>query len=112
MAVTPQKPIDWRAVVGKVSLTHKEQASEARAAAWARTMEKLRGRQMAPKAQAVPIRTTGREFDRVWYGHCLDQAPNPVAPGSERIRATEARCYRMTVKVHHPDHWRPQSQRP
>ena len=86
VAVTPKKPIDWRAVVGKVSITHKEQASQARAAAWARTMEKLRSRQMALKAQAVPIRTTGREFDRVWYGHCLEEAPNPAAPGSELVQ--------------------------
>ena len=74
VAVTPQKPVDWGAVVGKVSIALKEQASEARAAAWAKTMEKLRSRQMALKEQAAPMRTTGREFDRVWYGHCPDEA--------------------------------------
>ena len=41
-------------MVGKVSIALKEQASEARAAAWAKTMEKLRSRQMALKAQAAP----------------------------------------------------------
>ena len=86
VAVTLQKPVDWGAVVGKVSIALKEQASEARAAAWARTVEKLRSRQMALKAQAAPIRTTGREFDRVWYGHCLDEAPNPVASGPELVQ--------------------------
>ena len=64
----------------------KERAVAARASAWAKTVEKLRSRQMALKAQAAPIRTTGREFDRVWYGHCLDEAPNPVASGPELVQ--------------------------
>jgi hypothetical protein len=75
----PHRPVDWSAVVGKISIALKGQASEARAAAWARTMEKLRSRQMALKAQAAPLRSTGREFDRVWCGHCPDEAPKPVA---------------------------------
>ena len=54
VAVTPQKPVDWGAVVGKVSIALKEQASEARAAAWAKAMEKLRSRQMALREQAAP----------------------------------------------------------
>jgi hypothetical protein len=41
---------------------------------------------MALKTQAAPIRTTGREFDRVWYGHCLDEVPNPVASGPELVQ--------------------------
>ena len=86
VAATPQKSVDWGSVVGKVSITLKAQAREARAATWARTMEKLRSRQMALKAQAAPIRTTGREFDRVWYGHCLDEAPNPVASVPELLQ--------------------------
>jgi hypothetical protein len=48
----PQRPVDWGAVVGKVSIALKEKRSEARAAAWARTMEKLRSRQMALKERA------------------------------------------------------------
>jgi hypothetical protein len=59
---------DWGSAVEKVSIALKEQASAARASAWAKTVEKLRSRQMALKTQAAPIRTTGREFDRVWYG--------------------------------------------
>jgi hypothetical protein len=53
VAVTPQKPVDWGAVVGKVSIALKEKASEARAAAWAKAMEKLRSRQMVIKERAA-----------------------------------------------------------
>ena len=35
----PHRPVDWGAVVGKVSIALKAKRSEARAAAWARTME-------------------------------------------------------------------------
>jgi hypothetical protein len=49
----PQRPVDCRAVVGKVSIALKERSSEARAAAWARTMEKLRSRQVALKERAA-----------------------------------------------------------
>ena len=66
----PQRPVDWDAVVGKVSIALKEKRSEARAAAWARTMEKLRSREMALKDREVPARTGDDEFDRVWYGQC------------------------------------------
>ena len=86
VAATPQKPVDWGSVVGKVSIALKEKRSQARAAAWARTMEKLRSRQMALKAQAAPFGTTGREFDRVWSGQCPDEAPKPVASGPELVR--------------------------
>jgi hypothetical protein len=55
LAVTPQKPVDWGAVVGKVSIALKEKRSEARAAAWARTMEKLRSRQMALNERAATV---------------------------------------------------------
>jgi hypothetical protein len=82
----PHRPVDWSAVVGKVSVVLKGQASEARAASWAKTMEKLRSRQAALEAQAAPLRSTGREFDRVWYGHCPDEAPKPVASGLELVR--------------------------
>jgi hypothetical protein len=52
-------------VVGKVSIALKEKRSEARATAWARTMEKLRSRQMALKERATPVdaRDTTREGD-------------------------------------------------
>jgi hypothetical protein len=52
IAATPQKSVDWGSVVSKVSITLKAQAREARAATWARTMEKLRSRQMALKERA------------------------------------------------------------
>src|SRR4051812_9749223 len=52
VAATPQKSVDWGLVVGRVSITLKAQAMEARAASWARTMEKLRSRQMALKERA------------------------------------------------------------
>jgi hypothetical protein len=72
-AASAQKSADWGSVVGSVNITLKAQAREARAATWAKTMEKLRSR------QAAPSRTTGREFDRVWYGHCPDEAAKPIA---------------------------------
>jgi hypothetical protein len=27
----------------------------------------------------LPLRMADSEFDRVWYGHCPDEAPKPVA---------------------------------
>jgi hypothetical protein len=81
----PQRPVDWDAVVGRVSIALKEKRSGARAAAWARTMEKLRSREMALKDRAVPPRTGDNEFDRVWYGQCQGEpAPKHVASGPER----------------------------
>jgi hypothetical protein len=79
VSLEPQRPDDWGPVVSKVSIALKEKASEARAAAWARTMEKLRSRQMALKERAAPFRSTGLEFDRVWYDHCPDEAAKPIA---------------------------------
>ena len=73
-ALEDQDVTDWLPTVEKLSMALKERAVAARASAWAKTVEKLRSRQMALKAQAAPIRTTGREFDRIWYGHCLDEA--------------------------------------
>ena len=55
VAATPQKSVDWGSVVGKVSITLKAQAREARAATWARTMEKLRSRQMALKERTATV---------------------------------------------------------
>ncbi|MGA7529364.1 MAG: hypothetical protein WBW11_19340 [Pseudolabrys sp.] len=85
-AMTVRTP-DRGSAVEKVSIALKQQAVAARAAAWARTVERLRSRQMAIKQmaikeRAVPVRTVDREFDRVWYGHCPDEAaPKPVALG-------------------------------
>jgi hypothetical protein len=81
-----QEATHWRPTVEKLSMALKERAVAARVSAWAKTVEKLRSRQMALKTQAAPIRTTGREFDRVWYGHCLDEVPNPVASGPELVQ--------------------------
>ena len=86
-ALEDQDVTDWLPTVEKLSMALKERAVAARASAWAKTVEKLRSRQMALKERAVPVRTTGREFDRVWYGHCPDEvAPKPVASGPELSR--------------------------
>jgi hypothetical protein len=78
---------DWGSVVEKLSIALKQQAVAARAMAGARTVEKLRSRQMALKERAVPMRTVDREFDRVWYGQCPDEAaPKPVASAPEPLR--------------------------
>ena len=50
-----QCPVDWGSVVGRVSITLKAQARETRAATWAKTMEKLRSRQMALKERAATV---------------------------------------------------------
>jgi hypothetical protein len=76
-----QEPIDWRPVVSKLSSTLKVQVSAARVAAWAKTLEKLRSRQMALKAQTVPLRPADPEFDRIWNGPRRDEAgPEGVSP--------------------------------
>ena len=78
---------DWGSVVEKLGTALKQQAAAARATAWARTVDKLRARQMAVKERAVPGRTVDREFDRVWYGQCPDEAaPKPVASGPELVQ--------------------------
>ena len=42
---------------------------------WQGTVEKLRSRHTG-----LPVRMADSEFDRVWYGHCPDEAaPKPVA---------------------------------
>ena len=79
VAATPQKSVDWGSVVGKVSITLKAQAREARAATWARTMEKLRSRQMALKERAVSGRTNG-----VMVNDQGEPALKLVASGPER----------------------------
>jgi len=72
--------IDWGSVVEKLSTTLKQQAGAARAAALARALEKLRSQQMALDERAAPLTTADREFDRIWYGQCSNEAaPKPVA---------------------------------
>jgi hypothetical protein len=53
VVVGGEKPVDWGSLVGKVSTALKEQAVTARATAWAKTIEKLRSRQMALNERAV-----------------------------------------------------------
>ena len=72
---------DWGSVVEKLSTALKQQAGAARAEALARAVEKVRGRQTG-----LPVRMADSEFDRVWYGHCPDEAPKPVASGPELVQ--------------------------
>jgi hypothetical protein len=63
--VLKQQPaVDWGLAVERSSIALKQQAVAARASAWARTIEKLRERQMALKERAPPARTTDNQFDR------------------------------------------------
>jgi hypothetical protein len=68
VAPKPRMAVAWGPVVGKVSIALKEQASAARASAWAKTVEKLRSRQMALKERVATARTAAgmvSEFDRI-----------------------------------------------
>jgi hypothetical protein len=68
---------EWGSVVEKLSVRLKQQAVAARAEALARTVEKLRSLHTG-----LLVRMSDSEFDRVWYGHCPDEAaPKPVALG-------------------------------
>ena len=69
-------------VVEKLSIRLKQQAVAARAEALARTVEKLRS-----LLTGLPVRMAESDFDRVWYGHCPNEAaPKPVALGPEPLR--------------------------
>ena len=73
---------EWGSVVEKLSVRLKQQAVAARAEALARTVEKLRSLHTG-----LLVRMSDSEFDRVWYGHCPDEAaPKPVALGPEPLR--------------------------
>jgi hypothetical protein len=73
---------EWGSVVEKLSIRLKQQAVAARAEALARTVERLHSRHTG-----LPARMADSEFDRVWYGHCPDEAPpKPVALGPEPLR--------------------------
>jgi hypothetical protein len=73
---------EWGSVVEKLSIRLKQQAVAARAEALARTVEKLRSLHTG-----LLVRMSDSEFDRVWYGHCPDEAaPKPVALGPEPLR--------------------------
>jgi hypothetical protein len=73
---------EWGSVVEKLNIRLKQQAMAARAEALARTVEKLNSRHTG-----LPVRMADSEFDRVWYGHCPDEAaPKPVILGPEPLR--------------------------
>ena len=72
---------EWGSVVEKLSIRLKQQAVAARAEALARTVEKLRSLHTG-----LPARMADSEFDRLWYGHCPDEAPKQVALGPEPLR--------------------------
>ena len=63
-ALKQQPAVNWGLAVERSSIALKQQAVAARASAWARTIEKLRERQMALKERAPPARTTDNQFDR------------------------------------------------
>jgi hypothetical protein len=72
---------NWGSVVEKLSAALKQQAGAARAEALARAIEKVHARQTG-----LPVRMADSEFDRVWYGHCPDEASKPVASGPEQVQ--------------------------
>jgi hypothetical protein len=76
----PHRSVDWGAAVGRISITLKAQAMEARAATWARTMEKLCNRQMALKERAVSGTT-----NRFMLNDQGERAPKQVASVPERL---------------------------
>jgi hypothetical protein len=43
--------------------------------------EKVHARQTG-----LSVRMDDSEFDRVWYGHCSDEASKPVASGPEQVQ--------------------------
>ena len=65
-ALEDQDVTDWLPTVEKLSMALKERAVAARASAWAKTVEKLRNRQMALKERAATAGTTAPagEFNR------------------------------------------------
>ena len=72
---------DWGSVVEKLSTALKQQAGAASAEALARAVKEVRSRQTG-----LPVRMADSEFDRVWYGHCSNEAPKPVASGPELVQ--------------------------
>ena len=65
-ALEDQDVTDWLPTVEKLSMALKERAVAARASAWAKTVEKLRNRQMALKERAATAGTNAPagEFNR------------------------------------------------
>ena len=59
-ALEDQDVTDWLPTVEKLSMALKERAVAARASAWAKTVEKLRNRQMALKERAATAGTTAQ----------------------------------------------------
>jgi hypothetical protein len=65
LSVPKQRPtVDWGLAVERSSIALKQQAVAARASAWARTIEKLRERQMALKERGAPVRNTKSSWTR------------------------------------------------
>jgi hypothetical protein len=62
-ALKQQPAEDWGLAVERSSIALKQQAA-ARASAWARTIEKVRDRQMALKERGAPVSNTNNQFDR------------------------------------------------
>jgi hypothetical protein len=63
LALKQPPAVDWGLAVERSSIALKQQAA-ARASAWARTIEKVRDRQMALKERGAPVRNTNNQFDR------------------------------------------------
>jgi hypothetical protein len=61
-----QPAVDWGLPVERSGIALKQQAVAARASAWARTIEKVRERQMALKEREASVRNTNNnnQFDR------------------------------------------------
>ena len=72
---------DWGSAIEKLSAALKQQAGAARAEALARAVEKVRGRQTG-----LPVRMADSEFDRLWYGHCPEEAAKPIASGPKLVQ--------------------------
>ena len=66
-ALEEQEVTDWKPTVERLSMALKERAVAARASAWAKTVEKLRSRQMAldeERAATASTTATVSEFNR------------------------------------------------
>jgi len=74
-AVEEEEAADWTPTVERLTKALKERAVAARASAWAKTVEKLRSRQMALKERAV----TGASPSRT--GSSTEGKPTPTVEG-------------------------------
>lgn len=60
-ALKQEQEVDWALAVERSNRALKQQAVAARASAWARTIDKLRERQMALKERGAPVRYTSTQ---------------------------------------------------